>query len=125
MIDDLRFMIAGGAARNAEHFGQLESFKLQFFHPLPRHERGAPSNFDPQIGFVCFFQEDRDFVDEGRARFPSQCGAMGRRHGPAARYPGLPRSAPTEAFVGNRLSEFENEDGESPPALPTQHNHQS
>ena len=72
MIYDLRFMISRGCSRGVEDASQFASFGLQLFETFARKQTSAFCQFDPELSLICFFENDRNFVDEIRTRFPAQ-----------------------------------------------------
>jgi hypothetical protein len=111
MIYDLRSMISCGCASRIENLDQLDGFGLKAFHTFGADEFRALGDLNPQVGLVCLFQHDRDFVDEIRARFSAQRGPIiGSDRTTAAS--DLIRDSLSGRFVRQRVSEFQNSDGE-------------
>ncbi len=103
-------MIASRSSRGAENFSQLDGFRLQFTDLFWRNQRGSFCQFNPQIRFVGFLQNDCNFVDEISMRFSTQRRAIIRRHRTtAARY--LTGNRSSRWFVWEGVGKFENPDG--------------
>jgi len=104
-------MIAGRPSCGAEYFNQLNGFRLQIPNSLRRNQCRSFRNFNPKIRFVSFFQNNGNFVDEVRVRFPAKCGAIIRRHrAAAARH--LTSNRSSRRFIRKSVSKFEDPDGE-------------
>jgi hypothetical protein len=110
MIDDLRFMIAGGHAGCIENFCQFFGFNAQFGQSFGRQQTGALNQINPERRFIRFFQNNGDFIDEISARFSAKRGAViGRHRTAAARH--LICNCSARDFIRQRIREFQNAHG--------------
>jgi len=92
--DDLRLMIERSRSRGVKDFDQFNRLSLQFRHPPRRDQSTMFGDFNPQISFVGFLQNDGDFVNKIRARLAAQRRTIIRRH----------RTATPCDLIGNGLS---------------------
>ena len=76
MILDSRFWIACASARRVEDFDQLFGFNHERFQFLFREQFGCHNQFEPEMGLVSLFQNNRDFVGKIRSGFGSKRGAV-------------------------------------------------